>query len=579
MKVCIVGGVAGGATAAARLRRLDEATDILLFEKGPYISYANCGLPYHVGGVISERESLLLQSPQAMRQKYRIDVRVNQEVTAIDREKRMLSVQPAGGDAYFETYDILILATGSSPLRPAIPGGDSPAVSTLWTVPDTDHIRSLAQPGSHAIVVGGGFIGLETAENLIQAGMTVSLVDMADQVMPPLDREMALLLEEELLKNGVDLHLGDRVTAFDPDGDGVIARLGSGVSIPARLVILAIGVRPNTDLARDAGLTLGERGGVVVDDRLRTSDPAIYAVGDMIEVNDLTTGRPAMIPLAGPANKQGRIAANNIMGADERYEGTQGTAIAQVFSLSAAATGQNEKALQAQGLGKGADYESLIITQNSHAGYYPGATPLTLKLLFSADGERLYGAQIIGREGVDKRIDTLSVAMRLGAGPKALKALEMAYAPPYSSAKDPVNMAGFVADNVLTGKTVFAPWDIVETHDPGDTCLLDVREDGERRVFALPGAVSIPLGQLRDRLDELDRDKEMVVFCAIGVRAHNAARILMGHGFKRVRVYPGGMRFYQSTHRDGRPAVKREAGPSAPGGSCGMDCSGRPLSK
>lgn len=577
MKVCIVGGVAGGATAAARLRRLDETTDIILFEKGPYISYANCGLPYHVGGVISQRESLLLQSPEAMRQKYAIDVRVNQEVIAINREKRMLTVQPAGGDPYSESYDILVLATGSSPVRPAIPGGDSPAVTTLWTVPDTDHIRSLTRPGGHAIVVGGGFIGLETAENLIQAGMTVSLVDMADQVMPPLDREMALLLEEELLKNGVDLHLGDRVTAFEPNESGVTAQLASGGTIPADLVVLAIGVRPNTALARDAGLTLGERGGVVVDDRLRTSDPLIYAVGDMIEVTDFTTGRPAMIPLAGPANKQGRIAANNIMGADERYEGTQGTAIAKMFSLSAAATGQNEKALQAQGLHKGTDYESLIITQNAHAGYYPGATPMTLKLLFSADGKRLYGAQIVGREGVDKRIDTLSVAMRLGAGPKALTALEMAYAPPYSSAKDPVNMAGFVADNVLTGKTTFAPWDIVETCDPGRTCLLDVREDGERRFFSLPGAVPISLGQLRDRLDELDKNKDIVVFCAIGVRAHNAARILMGHGFKQVRLYPGGMRFYQSTHSSGIAPVQRAANPVLAGGPCGMDCSGRPL--
>lgn len=574
MKVCIVGGVAGGATAAARLRRLDESLEIILFERGSYISYANCGLPYHVGGVISKREALLLQSPEAMRRKYNVDVRVNQEVIAIDRQKKTLTIRPNNGEPYTETYDNLILSTGSAPLRPAIPGADSEAVTTLWTVPDADRIRNLARPGGHAVVVGGGFIGLETAENLTHAGMTVSLVDMADQVLPPLDREMALLLEEELKKSGVDLHLGDGVTAFEPDDDGVTAVLAGGCRLSAQLVILAIGVRPNTQLARDAGLTVGDRGGVVVNDRLRTNDPAIYAVGDMIEVNDLTAGRPAMIPLAGPANKQGRIAANNIMGADERYAGTQGTSIVQVFSLSAASTGLNEKALQAQGLRKGADYESLIITQNSHAGYYPGATPLTLKLLFSVDGTRLYGAQIIGREGVDKRIDTLSVAMRLGAGTEALKTLEMAYAPPFSSAKDPVNMAGFVAENVLAGRTAFASWDIVETHDPANTQLLDVREDGERQAFSLPGAVPLPLGQLRSRLDELDRSKEIVVFCAIGVRAHNAARILMGHGFERVKIYPGGMRFYCSTHSHKDTSFTAPASDAKTG--C-MDCSGRPV--
>jgi NADPH-dependent 2,4-dienoyl-CoA reductase/sulfur reductase-like enzyme/peroxiredoxin family protein/TusA-related sulfurtransferase/rhodanese-related sulfurtransferase len=565
-KVVIIGGVAGGASCAARLRRLDESAEIVLLERGAYISYANCGLPYHVGDVIKARESLLVQTPEAMRKKFRVDVRVKNEAIAIDRAAKTVTVRRAEtGETYTEAYDTLVLSTGSSPVRPPIPGIDSPRIETLWTVPDTDRIRALVQGhGAHsAAIIGGGFIGLEMAENLHRAGLQVSIVEMLDQVMAPLDYEMAQLLHENLAANGVALHLGDGVSAFADDGRAVTVTLKSGKTVTAELVILAIGVRPNSELAKAAGLALNARGGVVTDASLRTSDPDIYAVGDVAEVEDFIFGDRTMIPLAGPANKQGRIAADNIAGGAETYEGTQGTAVAKVFDLTAASTGANEKTLIRRGLVRGKDYETVIITQNSHAGYYPGAVPLTLKLLFAADGKKLYGAQIVGPDGVDKRIDTLAVAIRLGASVHDLTRLELAYAPPYSSAKDPVNMAGFTAENVLTGKVRFAPWNAVETMP--DAVLLDVRENAELLAFALPGAVHIPLGQLRDRLGELDKTKTIIPFCAIGVRSYNAARILMQNGFADVQLYPAGTRFYQSTHYQTLAAqAGAAAGPAAP---------------
>lgn len=548
-KVIIIGGVAGGASCAARLRRLDEDAEIILLERGEYISYANCGLPYHVGDVIKDRSALLVQTPEAMQQKFKVDVRVKNEVTVIDPAKKIVSVRRIStGQIYEESYDTLVISTGSSPVRPPIPGIDSPRIQTLWTVPDTDRIRALIQEQGvkTAAVIGGGFIGLEMAENLRHAGLNVSIIEMLDQVMAPIDYEMAQLLHENITQNGVQLYLGDGVSSFADIGKGVDISLKSGRTVSAELVILAIGVRANGELAKNAGLEMNARGGIVVDETLHTSDPNIYAVGDVIEVEDFISKDCTMIPLAGPANKQGRIAANNIAGGKERYEGTQGTSVAKVFDLTAASTGANEKTLQKRGLLKGKDYESLIITQNSHAGYYPGAVPLTLKLLFSMDGRKLFGAQIVGIDGVDKRIDTIAVAIRLGAGIADLKRLELAYAPPYSSAKDPVNMAGFVAENVLSGLVQFAPWDVVETHK--DAVLLDIREDAELMAFTLPGAKHIPLGQLRDRLGELNKDKEVITFCAIGVRSYNAARILMQHGFKKVLLYPAGTRFYQSTH-------------------------------
>lgn len=548
-KVIIIGGVAGGASCAARLRRLDEEANIILLERGKYISYANCGLPYHVGDVIKSRDALILQTPEAMQKKFKVDVRVQNEVVSIDRDKKVIIVKRLEtGEIYEEAYDTLVIATGSSPVRPPIPGIESSRIQTLWTVPDTDRIHALIQKQNikKATVIGGGFIGLEMAENLRHAGIEVSLIEAMDQVMAPLDYEMAQILHENILQNGVKLFLGDGVASFREENDRVTVTLKSGKAVETDLIILAIGVRPNSELAKAAGLSLNVRGGIVVDDTLKTSDPSIYAVGDVIEVEDFVSKERTMVPLAGPANKQGRIAANNIAGAQERYEGTQGTSVAKVFDLTAASTGSNEKTLQKRGLTKGKDYESIIITQNSHAGYYPGAVPMTLKLLFSMDGRKIFGAQIVGRDGVDKRIDTLAVALRMGAGIDDLKKLELAYAPPYSSAKDPVNMAGFVAENVLNGLVVFSDWDVEHKHP--DAVLLDVREDAELMAFTIPNAVHIPLGQLRSRLTELDRSKEIITFCAIGVRSYNAARILMQNGFTNVKLYPAGTRFYQSVH-------------------------------
>lgn len=560
-KTVIIGGVAGGASCAARLRRLDETAQIIIMERGDYISYANCGLPYHVGGVIPSRDALLVQTPEAMKKKFNIDVRIRNEVLSIDRNKKVVLVKKLeSGETYEESYDTLVIATGSSPLRPPIPGIESSRVQTVWTVNDTDRIRLavMEQHAKTAAVIGGGFIGLEMAENLRHAGLSVSLIEAADQVMAPLDPEMAAMLHENIRANGVDLYLGDGVAAFEENEHSITIALSSGKKVDVEIVILAIGVRPNSQLAKEAGLSLNERGGICVNAGLQTSDPSIYAVGDVIEVEDFTFKNRTMVPLAGPANKQGRIAADNIAGGQEVYKGTQGTSVAKVFDLAAASTGANEKTLQKRGLVKGIDYESIIITQNSHAGYYPGAVPLTLKMLFAADGSKIFGAQIVGRDGVDKRIDTLSVAMRLGAGVHDLKNLELAYAPPFSSAKDPVNMAGFVAENVLRKLVTFSDWDLSKEND--NAILLDVREKAEVMAFSLPNAVHIPLGELRDRMQELDPEKEIITFCAIGVRSYNAARILMQHGFKNVKLYPAGTRFYQSlypqSHLSPSPSAK-----------------------
>ena len=555
-KTVIIGGVAGGASCAARLRRLDPDREIVILERGAYISYANCGLPYHVGDVIRSRNALLLMTPERMRERFAIDVRVKNEVTAIDRAAKTVNVKNLEtGEEYAEPYDDLVIATGSSPLRPRIPGIDSPRIRTLWTVPDTDGLRQLVQREDvkTAVVIGGGFIGLEMAENLRHAGLEVSIIEALDQVMAPIDYEMAQLLHENIRDNCVALHLADAVAGFEDDGSQVTVKLQSGAEMKADLVILSIGVRPNSQLARDAGLTLNERGGIVVDDQMRTSDPDVYAVGDVIEVEDFVFKGRTMIPLAGPANKQGRILANVLAGREDRYEGTQGSSVAKVFDLTAAATGANEKTLKKRGMVKGTDYESLIIVQNSHAGYYPGATPMTLKLLFAPDTGKILGAQIVGREGVDKRIDTLGVTMRLGGTVHDLKNLELAYAPPYSSAKDPVNMAGYVAENILTGLVKLADYDAPAARP--EAVLLDIREPAETVAYSIPDAVEIPLGQLRDRLGELDKAKEYIVFCGIGVRAYNAARILAQNGFENVSVYPGGVRFYRANF----PAPEEEA--------------------
>jgi len=585
-KTVIIGGVAGGASCAARLRRLDGGREIVLLERGDYISYANCGLPYHVGGVIRNRSSLLLMTPELMKERFRVDVRVRNEATAIHREAKTVTVRRLDtGEEYDEPYDDLVIATGSSPLRPRIPGIDGPRVRTLWTIPDTDEIKALAEGGGvrSAVVVGGGFIGLEMAENLKRLGLGVSIVEAADQVMAPLDFEMAQLLHAHIREHGVALHLGDGVEEFADRGGGVAVRLASGKTVEADLAILAIGVRPNGALAKEAGLEVNGRGGIVTDARMRTSDGNIYAVGDVAEVEDFVSGQRAMVPLAGPANKQGRIVANVLAGVEDAYAGTQGSSVAKVFDLAAAATGANEKSLKRRGLAKGRDYESVIVTQNSHAAYYPGATPMALKLLFAPDTRKILGAQIVGRDGVDKRIDTLGVALRLGATVETLQDLELAYAPPFSSAKDPVNMAGYVAGNLLSGLVRFADVDGPD-RNPG-AVLLDVREEAETVAAPIPRAVNIPLGQLRRRLGELDKDKEHVVFCAVGVRAYNGARILMQNGFRDVKVYPGGVRFYRANHpaepATGTSAAEAPAAPSAAapasaaaGQAVRLDCTG-----
>ena len=550
-KTVIIGGVAGGASCAARLRRLDADREIVILERGAYISYANCGLPYHVGDVIKNRSALLLMTPERMWERFRIDVRVQNEVTKIDRVKKTVTVRKTEtGETYEQPYDDLVIATGSSPLRPRIPGIDTPRIKTLWTVPDTDEIRAMVQSGTlrTAAVIGGGFIGLEMAENLHHAGLQVSLIEALDQVMAPVDFEMAQMLHENIRSHGVKLHLSDGVDSFKEQGEQVVVTLKSGTEVTADLVILSIGVRPNSALARDAGLKLNERGGIVVDEHMRTNDPSVYAVGDVIEVEDFVFKGRTMVPLAGPANKQGRIVADVLAGRDSTYKGTQGSSVAKVFDLTVASTGANEKTLKKRGMEKGADYESLIITQNSHAGYYPGAAPMTLKLLFAPDSGRIFGAQIVGREGVDKRIDTIGVTMRLGGTASDLKDLELAYAPPYSSAKDPVNMAGYVAENIRTGLVRIAPYDAPMT-DPEAT-LLDVREEAEVMAYAVPNAINIPLGKLRERMNELDPKKRIIVFCGIGVRAYTAARILDQNGFKNTEVYPGGVRLYQANYPD-----------------------------
>ncbi len=559
MKVVIVGGVAGGAGCAARLRRLNEEAEIVVLERGEYISYANCGLPYHVGDVIRSKDSLLVTPAEKMRKQFNVDVRTKNEVTAVNRAEKTVTVRNLEtGEDYTETYDKLVLATGSSPIRPAIPGIDSPRVRTLWTIADTENFRTLVyEEHIHtAVVVGGGFIGLEMAENLKEAGVDVTLVEASQQVMAPLDIEMAQMLHSELREKGVHVELADPVVSFDDKGASVVTTLDSGKSIEAELVVLSIGVTPNSQLAKDAGLELNKKGGIVVDDYMITSDPAIFAVGDVVEVADFNSGSRTMVPLAGPANKQARIAANNIASIargrqpHNLYAGTQGSSIVKVFDYTAASTGRNEKALNAAGFVKGKDYEVAYVTQNSHAGYYPGALPMVIKLIFEKTAiasSHILGAQIVGREGVDKRIDTLGVSMRLNATIDDLTDLELAYAPPFSSAKDPVNMVGFTAQNVLDGLVKFADWNFEETTP--NAVILDIREDAERFVSRLPNAVEIPLGDLRDRLNELNKSTSYVIFCGIGVRAYNAARILSQAGFESILVYPGGTRFYDATHK------------------------------
>ncbi len=558
MKTLIIGGVAGGATAAARLRRRDEHMEILILDKGEYISYANCGLPYHIGDVIEDREALLLQSPQTMKAKLNVDVRLHSEVTEILPEEKAVRVKSAEtGETYTESYDNLIIATGSSPVTPPIPGIEADNIFTLWTIPQMDSIKKYTkeQNPRNAVVVGGGFIGLEIAENLSELGLNVTVVEMQKQVMAPLDQDMANLVHENMIMNDVNLLLGTGVSEFIHDGQSTTVVLSDGRSLQADMVIMAAGIRPNSGFAKSSGIELNKRGGIVVDNKFRTSLENIYAIGDVIETDHFITGERTMIPLAGPANRQARILADIITGRDSHYTGSMGTSVAKIYDYTVAATGLNEKQLQAAGLVKDCDYHVALINQKSHAGYYPGATNMTLKMIFSPDG-KIFGGQIVGQEGVDKRIDTLAATIRNGGDIYMLQELELAYAPPYSSAKDPVNMLGYVAENILTGMVKFTEAheldaELAKEADNGIT-VLNVSEDMERIVFSIPGSVHIPQGQLRGRIDELDRSKHIIVYCTIGVRSYNSARVLMQNGFDNVSVLAGGTGFYKSMHYEER---------------------------
>jgi NADPH-dependent 2,4-dienoyl-CoA reductase/sulfur reductase-like enzyme/rhodanese-related sulfurtransferase len=548
-RVVIVGGVAGGASAAARARRLCEHCEIIVFERGPHVSFANCGLPYFVGGEIVEPDALLVQTPATLRARFNLDVRVNTEVVAIDRARQTVRArEPATRREYDQPYDALVLSTGAAPLRLPIPGLDRPNHFTVRNIPDVEQIMAWSKgcERCRAVVVGGGYIGLEMAEQLRRRDFGVTLVEALPQVMAPLDPEMAAWLHQELRANGVALHLNAPVVGFEPPSPAEPARasivvLQSGARLPADSVILGLGVKPETRLARAAGLELGALGGIRVNEHLQTRDPRIWAVGDAIEVRDAVTGQWALIPLAGPANRQGRIAADNIFGRPSRYDGTLGTAILRLFGLTAGCTGANEKSLRKANI----PFHALHLHPGSHAGYYPGAEPIALKILFAPDSGRLLGAQAVGRDGVDKRIDVLATALKAGMTVRDLAALELAYAPPYGSAKDPVNLAGMAAENVLAGDVALAQWHQVAARDPRQTVLLDVRRADERATGQIPGSIHIPLDELRARLNELPRDREIIVHCQSGQRSYFACRILAQHGF-RARNLTGSYRTWKT---------------------------------
>jgi len=545
-KYLIVGGVAGGMSAASRLRRLDESAEIIVFERGDYVSYANCGLPYYIGDAISERDRLLVQSLESFKKLFNIEVRIGSEVIAVHPDKRSIRVKAlASGYEYDESYDKLLLSPGGSPVKPALPGSDLPEIHTLWTIPDSDRIRAMVDEGKvkTALVVGAGFIGLEMAENLHARGIRVVVVEAAKQAMNLLDFEMAALVHRELRMKKIPLYLEDGVSAFEKEGDaGAVARLESGSSVTADLVLLSIGVRPNTGFLAGSGIELGPRGHIVVDDYLRTSREEIYAVGDAIEVMNPITQKKTAVPLAGPANKQGRIAADNMHGKRVRtYDGTMGTAIAKIFDLSVGMTGATEKVCKAEKIA----HDSVIIHPNDFAGYYPGAMRICLKLVFSTESRRVLGAQAIGYSGVDKRIDVIATAIKGRMTVDDLAGIEHAYAPPYSSAKDPVNMAGFVAQNILDGIVRSATWEYVQQAEKARLFLLDVRTPAEYASGTIAGAINIPLDTLRERIAEIPEDKTVILFCRVGLTAYNAARILEANGITDYFNLSGGYETYQ----------------------------------
>jgi NADPH-dependent 2,4-dienoyl-CoA reductase/sulfur reductase-like enzyme/rhodanese-related sulfurtransferase len=546
MKLLIVGGVAGGASAAARSRRLSEDAEIVLFERGPDVSFASCGLPYYVGGEIAEREKLLVTTPEQLRSRFKLDVRTRSSVEAIDRTAMKVRVRDlASGREYEETYDKLILAPGAAPLRPPIPGIDLPGIFTLRNLQDVDRIKKRVDQGvKQAVVVGAGFIGLELVENFVKRSIATTVVELQDQVLPPFDKEMTTPIVETLLAKGVTVLLGQSADGFEETPNGLVVRLKSGQRLPAQLVILGVGVRPENKLAVDAGLEVGPRGGIRVNEHLQTSDPNIYAVGDAIEVKDVVFGDPTHVPLAGPANRQGRIAADNIFGRAVRYRGTQGTAIVGVFHRTAAMTGASEKALRRANR----PFRKVYVHPTHHAGYYPGAEAMTLKLLFDPTTGRVLGAQVVGAAGVDKRIDVLAVAIQAGMTVFDLEEMELAYAPQYGSAKDPINMAGFVAGGLLRGEHPQVDVEAVLAAPAAEKAfLMDVRTPQEFACGHIPGAVNIPVDDLRSRLDELPRDRKIVAYCQVGQRGYLATRILLQAGLPVVNV-GGGYKTYKLFH-------------------------------
>ena len=562
MKVVIVGGVAGGATAAARIRRLDEKAQIVVFERSGYISYANCGLPYYIGDVITDAEELTLQSPESFYSRFRVDMRVHHEVTEIHPEKKTVSVKNLKtGEEFEESYDKLILSPGAKPTQPRFFGADLDKVFTLRTVEDTLRIKNYINENhpKSAVLAGGGFIGLELAENLRELGMDVTVVEYAKQLMSPFDSDMAALIHNEMRKHDVKLVLGRAVEGFEEKDGGVDVLLKDEAPLHADMVVLAIGVTPDTALAKEAGLELGIKGAIVVNDRMETSVPDIYAAGDAVQVKNSVTGDDALISLAGPANKQGRIIADNICGLDSRYKGSQGSSVIKVFDMMAALTGINERTAKTAGL----NADTVILSPMSHAGYYPGGKVMTIKVIFEKDTYRLLGAQIVGYDGVDKRIDVLATAIRAGLKATDLKDLDLAYAPPYSSAKDPVNMAGFMIDNIAKG--VLKQWHLEDADKlpcDGSVTLLDTRTVGEYTQGHIEGFKNIPVDELRERLDEVEKGKSVYVICQSGLRSYIASRILEGSGYTAYN-FAGGFRFFDAVMND-RALIERAT-------ACGRD--------
>ncbi len=562
MKVVIVGGVAGGATAAARLRRLDESAEIVVFERSGYVSYANCGLPYYIGGIITDRAELTLQTPESFWRRFRVDMRVRHEVTAIHPDTKTVDVKNlATGEVFAESYDKLILSPGARPTQPALPGVGIDRLFTLRTVEDTLKLREFIEqhhPRS-AVLAGGGFIGIELVENLRELGLDVTVVQRPKQLLNPLDADMAAFLHAQLREKGVKLMLGRTVEGFAADGDRVSVLIKDEAPLTADMVVLAIGVTPDTALAKDAGLELGIKGSIVVNDRMETSVPDIYAVGDAVQVKHSVTGQDALLSLAGPANKQGRIAADNICGGDSRYLGSQGSSVIKVFDMTIAATGVNEKTARQAGI----DCDKVFLSPMSHAGYYPGGKVMTMKVVFEKGTYRLLGAQIVGYEGVDKRIDVLATAIHAGLTGPQLKDLDLAYAPPYSSAKDPVNMAGFMIENLSRGLVEqFFPEDVDALPRDGSATLLDVRTPGEYAAGHAEGFVNLPVDDLREHLAEIPADKPVYLICQSALRSYIACRILSQHGL-RCSHLSGGWRLYEAVMRD--RAAAQEALP------CGME--------